>query len=131
MKKFLIPENDFYHFIYFESLNAKSVFKFEKMYGSTIKPRTSSFRVTESGRTSLNGRNFNMSPGKSEEERPARNSLLDVRFLRKDLREFNASSYRTATLTEQDVIDLKEVFDFYDTTGMGVLLPNDLKLLLG
>lgn len=101
------------------------------MYGSTIKPRTSSFRVTESGRTSLNDRNFNMSPGKSEEERPARNSLLDVRFLRKDLREFNASSYRTATLTEQDVIDLKEVFDFYDTTGMGVLLPNDLKLLLG
>ena len=28
------------------------------------------------------------------------------------------------------MIDLKEVFDAYDSTGMGVLLPNDLKLLL-
>lgn len=27
-------------------------------------------------------------------------------------------------------MDLKEVFDAYDSTGMGVLLPNDLKLLL-
>ncbi len=26
---------------------------------------------------------------------------------------------------------MKEVFDFYDINGMGVLLPNDLKLLLG
>jgi len=25
---------------------------------------------------------------------------------------------------------MKEVFDAYDTTGMGVLLPNDIKLLL-
>jgi Ca2+-binding EF-hand superfamily protein len=33
-------------------------------------------------------------------------------------------------LTLQDVLDLKEVFDYYDETGMGVLLPNDLKLLL-
>jgi len=38
--------------------------------------------------------------------------------------------YVTGTLTYQDVIDLKEVFDSYDSTGMGVLLPNDLKLLL-
>ena len=29
-----------------------------------------------------------------------------------------------------DVIDLKEVFDTYDSTGMGVLRPNDLILLL-
>jgi centrin-1 len=36
----------------------------------------------------------------------------------------------TGGLTYQDVIDLKEVFDSYDSTGMGVLLPNDLKLLL-
>ena len=28
------------------------------------------------------------------------------------------------------MLDLKEVFDCYDSTGMGVLLPNDLKLLL-
>lgn len=27
-------------------------------------------------------------------------------------------------------MDLKEVFDAYDSTGMGVLLPNDLKLML-
>ena len=36
----------------------------------------------------------------------------------------------TGSLTIQDVIDLKEVFDTYDSTGMGVMLPNDLKLLL-
>lgn len=53
-----------------------------------------------------------------------------MRFRRKDLREFNPVNYRSATLSEQDVLDLKEVFDFYDSTGMGVLLPNDLKLLL-
>lgn len=53
-----------------------------------------------------------------------------MRFRRKDLREFNPINYRSASLTEQDVLDLKEVFDFYDSTGMGVLLPNDLKLLL-
>lgn len=28
------------------------------------------------------------------------------------------------------MLDLKEVFDAYDSTGMGVLLPNDIKLLL-
>ena len=27
-------------------------------------------------------------------------------------------------------MDLKEVFDTYDSTEMGVLLPNDLKLFL-
>ncbi len=70
------------------------------MYASTIKPRTSSFIVGDSARKTFNGRNVNVSPGKSEEERPVRNSnLYDVRFLRKDLREFNALSYRTATLS--------------------------------
>ncbi len=53
-----------------------------------------------------------------------------MRFKRKDLREFEAGLYVTGSLTYQDVIDLKEVFDAYDSTGMGVLLPNDLKLLL-
>ncbi len=57
-------------------------------------------------------------------------NVYDVRFKRKDLREFHPINYRSATLTEQDVLDLKEVFDSYDSTGMGVLLPNDLKLLL-
>ena len=33
-------------------------------------------------------------------------------------------------LTIKDVLNLKYVFDAYDSTGMGVLLPNDLKLLL-
>jgi Ca2+-binding EF-hand superfamily protein len=27
-------------------------------------------------------------------------------------------------------VDLKEVFDTYDSTDMGVMLPNDLKLFL-
>lgn len=36
----------------------------------------------------------------------------------------------TGSLSIEDVIDLKEVFDTYDSTKMGVMLPNDLKLLL-
>ena len=54
--------------------------------------------------------------------------MYNVRFKRKDLREFEPGLYVTGDLTIDDVIDLKEVFDAYDSTGMGVLLPNDLKL---
>ncbi len=32
-------------------------------------------------------------------------------------------------ITEEDVMMLKEVFDYYDSTNIGVLLPNDLKIL--
>lgn len=33
-------------------------------------------------------------------------------------------------ITEEDVMMLKEVFDYYEfTTNIGVLLPNDLKIL--
>lgn len=97
------------------------------MRGSSMKKvRTSSFQ--NAATSSMQGSRVGYSPGKSE-ERSINN--YDVRFKRKDLREFNPVNYRSATLTEQDVLDLKEVFDFYDTTGMGVLLPNDLKLLLG
>ena len=53
-----------------------------------------------------------------------------MRFRRKDLREFEPGLYVTSSLNYQDVLDLKEVFDAYDSTGIGVLLPNDLKLLL-
>ncbi len=56
--------------------------------------------------------------------------MYKERFRRKDLREFEPALYVTGTLTYNDVMDLKEVFDAYDSTGMGVLLPNDLKLLL-
>lgn len=54
--------------------------------------------------------------------------MYGVRFRRKDLREFEPSLYVTGTLTYDDVLDLKEVFNAYDSTGMGVLLPNDMKL---
>lgn len=70
------------------------------------------------------------SPGKSEDRPERQSDLYNVRFKRKDLREFNPRFYVTASINEQDVLDLKEVFDFYDSTGMGVLLPNDLKILL-
>lgn len=43
---------------------------------------------------------------------------------------FDPGTYLVGQLSIQDVISLKEVFDAYDSTGMGVLLPNDLKLLL-
>ena len=56
--------------------------------------------------------------------------MYSVRFKRKDLTSFEPKLYVTAQLTIDDVIDLKEVFDTYDSTGMGVLLPNDLILLL-
>lgn len=95
------------------------------------KVRTSSFQNGGSSLKSSHVGRVGYSPGKSVEDRPDRASnIYDVRFKRKDLREFNPINYRSATLTEQDVLDLKEVFDFYDSTGMGVLLPNDLKLLL-
>lgn len=60
---------------------------------------------------------------------------MDIRFKRKrdvlgkDLN-FDPKHYVTGQITYEDVEDLKEVFDTYDSTGMGVLLPNDLKLLL-
>lgn len=60
---------------------------------------------------------------------------MDIRFKRKrdilgkDLH-FDPGHYITGDITYDDVVDLKEVFDTYDSTGMGVLLPNDLKLLL-
>lgn len=95
------------------------------------KVRTSSFQ--NGGSSSLKGSyvgRVGYSPGKSEERGERSSNIYDVRFKRKDLREFNPINYRSASLTEQDVLDLKEVFDFYDSTGMGVLLPNDLKLLL-
>lgn len=72
---------------------------------------------------------FGYSPDKSA-SKIDRADVYGVRFRRKDLREFEPGLYVTGSLSYQDVIDLKEVFDAYDSTGMGVLLPNDLKLLL-
>lgn len=43
---------------------------------------------------------------------------------------FDPGLYLVGQLQIEDVVNLKEVFDAYDSTGMGVLLPNDLKLLL-
>lgn len=47
-----------------------------------------------------------------------------------DQGKFDPGNYLVGQLTRDDVLNLKEVFDAYDSTGMGVLLPNDLKLLL-
>jgi len=43
---------------------------------------------------------------------------------------FDPRIYITNQLSYDDVVDLKEVFDTYDSTQMGVLLPNDIKLFL-
>lgn len=94
---------------------------------SMQKVRTNSFQNAMGG--SQLGR-VGYSPGKSDNRLERSSNMYDVRFRRKDLREFNALNYRSAVLTEEDVLDLKEVFDYYDSTGMGVLLPNDLKLLM-
>ena len=56
--------------------------------------------------------------------------MLKIRFKGKNLETFEPGKYVTGQLSIDDVIDLKEVFDTYDSTGMSVLLPNDLTLLL-
>lgn len=93
------------------------------------KERTGSFVGQRSSYMRNSSQKFGHSPDKSE-SKIDRSEIYGVRFRRKDLREFEPGLYVTGNLTFQDVIDLKEVFDAYDSTGMGVLLPNDLKLLL-
>ena len=103
---------------------------------SYLKSTTASSKVKTSSlhgnvRDSVNtSRGPRLSPGKSERREGRESNMFDVRFRRKDLKEFNPRDYRSAGLNEEDIIELKEVFDYYDSTGMGVLLPNDLKLLL-
>ena len=43
------------------------------------------------------------------------------------LLEFNAKQYVSPFLNEQDILQLKEVFDTFDYNGNGILSPNDLK----
>ena len=43
------------------------------------------------------------------------------------LLEFNAKQYVSPLLNEQDIMQLKEVFDTFDYNGNGILSPNDLK----
>lgn len=71
-----------------------------------------------------------LSPARSSDRLDRSSELYSIRFKRKDLREFNPRFYVTGSISEEDVIELKEVFDYYDSTRMGVLLPNDLKILL-
>ena len=55
------------------------------------------------------------------------------RFIRKSIDRdyiFDPRTYITNELSYDDVVDLKEVFDTYDSTQMGVLLPNDIKMFL-
>jgi Ca2+-binding EF-hand superfamily protein len=40
------------------------------------------------------------------------------------------SHYKTAEISEEDVKDIKSIFDYYDSTKTGVLLPVDLIMLL-
>ena len=41
--------------------------------------------------------------------------------------EFNAKQYVSSLLTEQDILQLKEVFDTFDYNGNGILSPNDVR----
>lgn len=91
--------------------------------------RGSSYESKRDSNARTSTQKFGYSPDKSQ-SKINRADVYGVRFQRKDLREFEPGLYVTGTLTYQDVIDLKEVFDAYDSTGMGVLLPNDIKLLL-
>lgn len=93
------------------------------------KNQTSSFRTGKSSEMRNSSQKFGYSPDKSE-SRIDRSDMYGVRFRRKELKEFEPSLYVTGSITYDDVLDLKEVFDAYDSTGMGVLLPNDIKLLL-
>lgn len=93
------------------------------------KDRTSSFQQNKRDSVRNSTQKFGYSPDKSQ-SKINRADVYGVRFQRKDLREFEPGLYVTGGISYQDVMDLKEVFDAYDSTGMGVLLPNDLKLLL-
>lgn len=93
------------------------------------KPKTRSFANANTPQKSKYEK-IGYSPGKSEGRQERDADLYKVRFKRKDLEHFEPQLYVTGQLKIEDVIDLKEVFDTYDSTGMGVLLPNDLTLLL-
>ena len=104
-----------------------------KATGTTVansKVKTSSLHNKMRNSSMQSSAVHRVSPGKSEKRESRESNIYDVRFRRKDLKEFNPRDYRSANLNEEDIIELKEVFDYYDSTGMGVLLPNDLKLLL-
>ncbi len=90
------------------------------------KQRTRSFVVPP---TKSSNKKIEFSPEKSEGKQD-RDTNLRTRFRKKDLQLFQPQYYVTGQLTIEDVIDLKEVFDTYDSTRMGVLLPNDVMLLL-
>ncbi|CAD8202498.1 unnamed protein product [Paramecium octaurelia] len=44
--------------------------------------------------------------------------------------EFNPKKFVTKDLKESDIIDIKQVFDYYDSEQAGILSPNDLEQLL-
>ncbi|CAD8104980.1 unnamed protein product [Paramecium sonneborni] len=44
--------------------------------------------------------------------------------------EFNPKKFVTKDLRETDIIDIKQVFDYYDSEQAGILSPNDLEQLL-
>ena len=90
------------------------------------KQRTRSFVASKN---SMEKNKF-YSPEKNVKAPEKEENNMRIRFGRKDLQLFEPQYYVTGQLKVDDVIDLKEVFDTYDSTGMGVLLPNDLNLLL-
>lgn len=94
------------------------------------KPKTRSFANTALTPDKSKYERFGYTPEKSEGRSDRNQDLYRVRFKRKELEPFEPQLYVTGQLKIDDVIDLKEVFDTYDSTGMGVLLPNDLTLLL-
>lgn len=97
------------------------------MSGLSDKKRSKSFINTTSVTAS---KRINYSPDKSEGKPLNDSRLHKTRFRTKDLNLFEPQYYVTAELAIEDIIDLKEVFDTYDSTRMGVLLPSDLNLLL-
>ncbi|CAD8121796.1 unnamed protein product [Paramecium sonneborni] len=44
--------------------------------------------------------------------------------------EFNPKKFVTKDLKESDIIDIKQVFDYFDSEQAGILSPNDLEQLL-
>jgi Ca2+-binding EF-hand superfamily protein len=106
------------------------------MASNRAKEKTQSFTYSKNTPKNQQSSQVSISPEKSEKRSANPHEYADAnrkRFIRKPLdkdQNFNPRMYISNDVNEEDVIDLKEVFDTYDSTEMGVLLPNDIKLFL-
>ena len=95
------------------------------------KKATQSFSIRPNKKEETNRKIHDYSPDRSEGGQTTYVQLDRLRFQRLDLdKEFDPREHITGELTYEDIVDLKEVFDTYDSTARKVWVPNDLELYL-